>query len=895
MTLNLTKVTTTLFLGSLLLLSTAGFAQKENPLSFTENKGQIGDQNFKPRPDVLFYGAAGDGQFLLRNSGISYQLFSVDEWREQKNKFHQMTKIPAMGSIYRLDINWLNANKQAKVITESPLAGYSSFYNQMTPDGVSQVHSYQKVIYKSLYPGIDLHYYAKQGELKYDYVVSPGSDYKLIQLEIEGATDISINRNGAVSIQTPFGTFEEGVPLVYQHGKLLKARWLLNGNTLSFEIENYDRGAEMIIDPLVRNWATFYGGAGEDYIAECATDGEGYSYIVGQTATTSGNIIATVGTHMSSTGAPSWVGGFVAKFDSTGVRQWGTYYGSGGSESANSIAVNQYGQVYFCGNSNTTNGTYIATANAHQPNLYGSYYWCDAYLVKLTNMGTRLWGTFYGGNDDDWGNSISLDTQGNIYMAGTTESTINISTPSCHQLNFGGTPNVNGGDGFLVKFNSLGVRQWGTYYGGGGEDYVGSVNVDASGAVYITGFTGSSNAIITAGTHQTTHAGGVPFYAPWDAFIARFNTSGVRQWGSYYGGSSHDYGYDCQGDGNGNVYLVGVSSSTNNLAIATASAHESVLSNTTISAAYVVKFNSTGQRQWGTFCRGAGHSYGYACAVNEAGDIFIGGQTTSGTGTAIATPDSHQPSYAGGNDAFLVRFDANGLRQEGTYYGGNNQQTISSIVTNSLNQIYCAGSTSTSTGYDVSSPGSHQPNNGGKNDGFLVRFSYCNTAPASPVDDTDHSALLCEPSAATLQINSTGTVKWYAGITSTTVLQTGNNYTTSALNAGTYTWYADAKTCNVTSPRVAVTVTINTCTDLWEITDNEAKVLVYPNPGKGLYIVETNANSSVKIFNVQGQLLTEQNMISGKNTLSLENYPQGIYFVQVNANQLTKTIKLVKE
>ena len=93
-------------------------------------------------------------------------------------------------------------------------------------------------------------------------------------------------------------------------------------------------------------------------------------------------------------------------------------------------------------------------------------------------------------------------------------------------------PHMRGSsDAFLVKFNSSGVRQWGTYYGGTGYDYSFSCATDASGNIYLSGYTRSTSGIATTGAHQTTLGRG------YDAFLVKFNSSGVRQWGTYYGGT----------------------------------------------------------------------------------------------------------------------------------------------------------------------------------------------------------------------------------------------------------------------------------------------------------------------------------------------------------------------
>ena len=119
-------------------------------------------------------------------------------------------------------------------------------------------------------------------------------------------------------------------------------------------------------------------------------------------------------------------------------------------------------------------------------------------------MGNVLWR-----NRGLIGRSCATDASGNVYLAGYTDSTTGIATTGAHQTTYGGGVY----DAFLVKFNSSGVRQWGTYYGGTGYDDGYSCATDASGNVYLAGSTNSTTGIATTGAHQTTSGGGpmMPF------------------------------------------------------------------------------------------------------------------------------------------------------------------------------------------------------------------------------------------------------------------------------------------------------------------------------------------------------------------------------------------------
>ena len=146
-------------------------------ISFTENKGQIHDQNYKPRPDVLFGGESNGLVFRLRNNGISYQLNRIDSWKKREDpvvmkghpKNFDTSLVPDQSTIYRLDINWLNANTQATIQKGKAYEGYNNYYLESCPNGALKVKSFEDITYQNIYNGIDLKWYQKNGQLKYDY------------------------------------------------------------------------------------------------------------------------------------------------------------------------------------------------------------------------------------------------------------------------------------------------------------------------------------------------------------------------------------------------------------------------------------------------------------------------------------------------------------------------------------------------------------------------------------------------------------------------------------------------------------------------------------------------------------------------------------------------------
>jgi hypothetical protein len=475
----------------------------------------------------------------------------------------------------------------------------------------------------------------------------------------------------------------------------------------------------------VRAWGTYYTGTGqvwpngEDRGQACITDAAGNVYMVG--TTNSNSDIATVGAHQTICAGGDTIGGFsgtdafLVKFNSSGVRQWATYYGGSEWDYGTSCAIDASGNIYMIGSTSSTSG--IATAGAHETTVN------DGFLVKFNSSGVRQWGTYFEGN----GNACTTDASGNVYIVGLTNSTSGIATAGAHQTVMSGS-----GDAFLVKFNSSGVRQWGTYFGGNASVPTGnetgiSCATDASGNVYMVGMTHSTSGIATVGAHQTVYGGNNI-----DAFLVKFNTSGVLQWATYYGGIGDERGMSCATDASGNVYMAGQVFPDGATAsyMSTPGAHQTTYGGG-FTDAFLVKFDPNGVRQWGTYYGGSGLEEGTSCAIDPSGNVYMAGHTGSTTG--IATAGAHQTVFGGGGlDGFLVCFNSSGVRQSGTYYG---ECFVSDCATDASGNVYMAGITTSSSG--IATAGAHQTANGnsGYNDAFLVKFSGISVGINETIND----------------------------------------------------------------------------------------------------------------------------------------------------------------
>jgi hypothetical protein len=557
--------------------------------------------------------------------------------------------------------------------------------------------------------------------------------------------------------------------------------------------------------------------------------------------------------------------GFATITMAQNVRAWGTYYtGTGqvwpnGEERGNSCITDAAGNVYMVGF--TSSNSDIATAGAHQtvyaggPIVFGTGGY-DAFLVKFNSSGVRQWATYYGGSQDDMGISCAVDASGNVYMIGSTSSTSGIATAGAHETT------IN--DGFLVKFNSNGVRQWGTYFEGNGN----ACTTDASGNIYIVGLTNSTSGIATAGAHQTVMSGSG------DAFLVKFNSSGVKQWGTYFGGSytlasGMEKGLSCATDALGNVYMVGQTPSTSG--IATTGAHQTIYGGGSCDA-FLVKFNSSGVMQWGTYYGGAGVDIGYSCATDATGNVYLAGDTQQEflpASSGMTTIGAHQSAYGGGySDGFLVKFDSNGLRQWGTYYGGSLLDVSFSCATDASGNVYMSGNTQSSAG--IATSGAHQTT---LNDAFLVSFNSSGVRQSGTYYGGIKNVCTSDASG---NVYMTGYTQSNSGIATAGAHQTANG------NNG----YSDAFLVKFSGISVGINETIN-----------DKLFSIYPNPAQSIVNVKADAKligTVYTIYDNTGKVVLSGTINAENTNVELGNLSVGIYLFSAGEN-VQQTFKVIKE
>ena len=276
-------------------------------------------------------------------------------------------------------------------------------------------------------------------------------------------------------------------------------------------------------------WCTYYGGEGPENARNVVADGKGRLYLSGTTGSATG--IPYGNAHQSEWGGTddTWL----AKFTKNGWPVWSTYYGGEGVDRAHVVNIDELGNCYVGGTCNST--TQIASENAFQPFFAGLN---DAYLAKFDTSGNFIWGTYIGGPFTDRTRGVECDSNGNVYIAGFTDSDTGIASPESFQPEIsapGETGDNQTEDAFLIKFNPDGERQWGTYYGGAGDEELWGTGCDReTGAIFLCGSTNSDSSIAYSIAMQKEKVAGQ------DGFLAKFIADGTPDWGTYYGGQAGD-------------------------------------------------------------------------------------------------------------------------------------------------------------------------------------------------------------------------------------------------------------------------------------------------------------------------------------------------------------------
>ena len=653
------------------------------PLSFEENRGQ----------------APADARFVARARGASLILGA------------NAVRLRAARSTVRMD--WLRANPDPRITGEERLAARSNYlYGRERQRWVTDVSTFKRVRYANVYPQTDLVFHSDgQRALEYDWIIRPGGRPSVIRMRFSGVQRQRIDRNGKLVLRTRTSEITQAKPSIYQvvggQRQSVDGRYLLHDNNeVTFEIGRYDHAIDLVIDPVLA-YAALVGGTASsgtppitlDQGNAIAVDSSGNAYVTGTTSSTDFPLANAIQTTTS--------GVFVLKLDPTGSTLiYSTFIGGlgrvGGAESGNGntsgIAVDAAGNAVIVG---TTSGS-LPTANAFQ-SAYGggdsssTTLLADAFVTKLNPAGNDLvFSTYLGGSRGDGASSVAMDSGGNIYVSGTTNSkdfpvTQGVFQPTLPTPN-GPCANRVCTDAFVSKFSPQGELLYSTYLGGSQSNtWAAGIAVDGAGNAYVSGKTSAADFPITSGAYQTSCSGCGTFFR---VFVSKLNPSAsTLAYSTFLGGSAtaDDIGTAIAVDASGSAYVTGLAQSKD--FPGTTGSYQQV---NVPNSAFVTKLNPQGNAlAYSTFLEAG---FGYGIAVDSQGNATVVG----GAGLGFPLQNAIQLQNGGCSvancapeyqvDAFITRLNSQGSALiYSTFFGGDRNDSAYGVALDSSGNAYVTG------------------------------------------------------------------------------------------------------------------------------------------------------------------------------------------------------------
>lgn len=665
---------------------------------------------------------------------------------------------------------------QPKISGAEPLPGKSNYFIGNDPSRwVHNVPQFARVQYRAVYPGVNLVYYGKQGQLEYDFVVASGADPSQIRMNVAGAEKVSIASDGSLLVKTPVRELRWNKPVVYQevNGQRQKVAGrfeLLAKNRVGFALGSYDRSRELVIDPTL-SYATYFGGSGSEINPQVAVDPNSSIYLAGTTSSATNFPIPAGGTQPTLSGSTDV---FVSKLNTFGSAVVYTAYLNGfdlttappvtlgkatGVDSSAGLAVDSAGNAYVTGT--TTSSDFPVTASAFQsaPIAAGVH----VFLSKLDPTGASLlYSSYLGGSGIDNAMALAADNSGHAYILGDTFSATDFPTAGSPFQ-----PTANGATHlfFVSKFDTTATGTASLLFSsflGGGTSSTGNANppdgvpactlpcggiaLDSTGNAYVTGTTTFTNLAIANAYQSAINQGQTTNKT--DAFVAKITSAGTGLlYLSYLGGTGNDSGNAIAVDTGGIAYVTGQTDSNDLFPAAGASGLTVGFQNTNSgSHAYIAKLSNPTSGPitltYASYLGGSGVDNGLGIVADSSQNAYVTGSTTSTDFPTPFTASTPLPCNfpivaAQAQDAFLVKASTTIVTLKtvtpcvssllsSSLIGGSGTERGTSIAQNIAGTVLVAGETNSSILPAISKIQGVNPLQtafaGGSTDAFLATF-----------------------------------------------------------------------------------------------------------------------------------------------------------------------------
>jgi hypothetical protein len=684
------------------------FQTFSRPILFEANHGQT-------HPDVAFLARLPGKNVFFTPSEIVLAV-SAPKGTVHEKAAEQET------SVFRFRFE--GASPGARIEARDQANAKSHYLTGHSPSGwLTNIPLFAKIVYKDLYPGVDLYLYGKDGKLEYDFVLTPGANPDLIKIKVTGGENSEIDPQGSLVITTMAGaSMRQMKPSAYQRvgadRVVVSSQFeALGDHRFGFRVASYDRKRPLVIDPVL-DFSTYVGGARFDRGEGIAVDGQGGIYVTGQTQSTDFPLENPINAQ---------AGGsfdiFVLKFNPNGsALVYSTYIAGSSLDIARGIAVDGAGSAYLTGETSSDDFPYTSVFGTG-----GS----GAFILKLSPNGSSiLYAVLFGGSNLEKGYDVAVDNLGNAFVTGVTAST-DFPTKNAIQSKRGG-----GFDAFVAKFGPSGAVVYSTYLGGSGDDNLGAsslgriaIAIDDAGNAYVTGDTDSTD-------FPTVNAFQASLHGEQDAFVAKLGPSGKPLiFSTYLGGNDvgnvfGEEGFGIGVDKAGNVYVAGI---TRSIDFPVQNPIQASLGGGTgDSDVFLSAFNPQGSALiYSTYIggkNGEGLTAG-GLSVDRCGNVFVTATTNSNdfaleniSGTAIS-----------GTRIFLTKVEAGGTDLLYSAHIGNGSSAR--VALGPDNTAYLTGHTVSATFPVVNA---YQKERAGDADAYVAKISH-----VRPVGDLPGEYRVC--------------------------------------------------------------------------------------------------------------------------------------------------------
>lgn len=631
------------------------------PARFEENRGQAGQGwRFLARTADATAWIAGDGA-LLRSPGSSRAV----------------------------RLRFVGGDPAARTVAEGRQATVVNYLRGRDPAAwITGVPAFDSVRAHAVYTGVDVHYQGPGRRFRFDLVVAPGVDPAVVRLALEGADAVSLGDDGAVDVELGGRVLRLEAPVAFQERdgvrQPVEVRFARHADgALAFELGDYDRERELVIDPTVRT-SSFLGGSADDRALDVAVNGAGDAFVCGVTHST--NLPTTSQAVMTTKGGSGTTStdGFVMRFHPTlAVPVYVTYLGGGGDDACGAVAPGPSGTVYVAGDADSSD--FPIVNGSAWPNA------SRAFAACLAADGRSLEFSTY--ESSGLSADVASDSDGDGYFLVSENGGFIVRKRSSSGAAVGSAASVHVGDGYGIAPRALAV--------------------DSTERVVVVGSFTSSSFAASSGVYDGSFGGSS------EGFVMSLASGSGSDWTGYLGGGGDDTCTSVAIGPSDDVFVAGVTSSSD---FPLTSAAQTSLAGGT--EAFVARLDADGGgATFSTYLGGSGDDEARGIAVLDCGDSVVVGVTDS---TDFPKVNASQSNIAGGDDAFYARHSASGSRLDSTWHGGASDDAANAVAFGDGGVAVAVGETASSA-FPVRGSAYRTSLQGGV-DGFFAAFQETATA-----------------------------------------------------------------------------------------------------------------------------------------------------------------------